>query len=334
MVENQYNVKILVGYHKKATLLKNDIMVPIHLGRAVKNLSDKDGKRSNEELEWLLNNMIGDDTGDNISNLNRNINEMTAIYWAWKNYDKLGDPSYIGLAHYRSVLLVAPCPRYYRQSLLDILGYPYDLYNQLRENIDFIAGEFYSRGHSVYQDWVNMTNCTTDRSLKHLEFLTNYIKENHKNLYHIWDEYLYQNYVGGQKSIFVMKKNLFFEYCSFMFDVLFAMSKFFDDDGVNKGNCRVVGKAAEFLSSFYFYYLMKQGYSYKTFPIVNVPTYENHYEIFSDLIQYDSIKYNYYKSRFLCNFTWGNKKNHYVKKKNLLKNKLDRIEELKISLNS
>ena len=32
---------------------------------------------------------------------NRNINELTALYWAWKNYDKLGNPDYIGLMHYR-----------------------------------------------------------------------------------------------------------------------------------------------------------------------------------------------------------------------------------------
>lgn len=45
--------------------------------------------------------MIGDDTGDNISALNDSYNEMTALYWAWKNYDKLGNPDYIGLMHYR-----------------------------------------------------------------------------------------------------------------------------------------------------------------------------------------------------------------------------------------
>lgn len=325
MLNNKPKIKILVGYHKKAILLKNDVMEPIHLGRAIKNVCDKDGQRSNEEIDWLINNMIGDDTGDNISCLNRNLNEMSAIYWAWKNYDKLGNPDYVGLAHYRSVLLVAPYPRYYSQTLLEKLGYSYDLYNQLHDDIDFIAGEFYSRGYSVYQDWVNMTNCTTDRELKHLEFLTSYIKENHKNLYHIWNEYLHQNFVGGQKSIFVMRHKIFFEYCSFMFDVLFAMRKFFDNDGVNQGNCRVVGKAAEFLSSFYFYYLRSQGYKYKTFPIVNVQTFEDKDEILKDFAKYNWLKFNYIKSRILSNITWGAKKKHYCNKKKLLKDRLEKI---------
>ena len=39
--------------------------------------------------------MIGDDTGDNISDKNREYCELTGIYWIWKNYDKLGNPDYI-----------------------------------------------------------------------------------------------------------------------------------------------------------------------------------------------------------------------------------------------
>ena len=32
----------------------------------------------------MLENMIGDDTGDNISHLNRTLNKLTSMYWAWK----------------------------------------------------------------------------------------------------------------------------------------------------------------------------------------------------------------------------------------------------------
>ena len=95
------NIKILVGYHKPAKLYKSDIYVPIHLGRALATEASKDGKMSQEDYQWMLDNMIGDDTGDNISELNRYFCELTAIYWAWKNYDKLGNPDYIGLCHYR-----------------------------------------------------------------------------------------------------------------------------------------------------------------------------------------------------------------------------------------
>lgn len=53
----------------------------IHAGRALK-----------EDLGYL-----GDNTGDNISHLNLYVNEITALYWMWKNTSH----SVIGLAHYR-----------------------------------------------------------------------------------------------------------------------------------------------------------------------------------------------------------------------------------------
>ena len=45
--------------------------------------------------------MLADNTGDNISWMNPYVGELTCIYWASKNLDKLGKPDYIGLNHYR-----------------------------------------------------------------------------------------------------------------------------------------------------------------------------------------------------------------------------------------
>lgn len=59
---------------------------PIHVGRAISKCTDD------------MHHMIGDDTGDNISDKNPMYCEVTAQYWAWKN---LKDVEYIGLCHYR-----------------------------------------------------------------------------------------------------------------------------------------------------------------------------------------------------------------------------------------
>ena len=59
----------------------------IHAGRAL-----------NEDLGYL-----GDNTGDNISRLNLYINEITALYWLWKNTAH----TVIGLCHYRRFFTTA-----------------------------------------------------------------------------------------------------------------------------------------------------------------------------------------------------------------------------------
>ena len=85
-------LKILVGYHKPAKLYKSEEFIPIHLGRVLASEALKEGRMSKADYQWLTDNMMGDDTGDNISHLNKTFAELTGIYWAWKNYDKLGNP--------------------------------------------------------------------------------------------------------------------------------------------------------------------------------------------------------------------------------------------------
>lgn len=75
------NIKILVATHKKYWMPKDEVYLPIHVG--------KEGK---VDLGY-----VGDDTGDNISIKNPNYCELTGLYWAWKNMDC----EHIGLCHYR-----------------------------------------------------------------------------------------------------------------------------------------------------------------------------------------------------------------------------------------
>ena len=66
------NIKILLAYHKKDVLFKDEILTPIHAGReiALETKSPDD-----ENLKWLIENTIGDNTGDNISKKNPLYNE-------------------------------------------------------------------------------------------------------------------------------------------------------------------------------------------------------------------------------------------------------------------
>ena len=81
------SISLYTAYHKTAPLLASASVRPIHVGAA--------------RAKAPLAGMIGDDTGQNISDQNREYCELTALYWAWKNDT---EATHIGLMHYRRVL--------------------------------------------------------------------------------------------------------------------------------------------------------------------------------------------------------------------------------------
>ena len=80
-------LKIYVVYYKPAPLIKNEIFTPIQGGRAVAATPSRQGSFTEQQIDWLNQNMIGDDTNENISHLNRYFAELTALYWIWKKTD-------------------------------------------------------------------------------------------------------------------------------------------------------------------------------------------------------------------------------------------------------
>ncbi|EOI6144612.1 DUF4422 domain-containing protein [Campylobacter coli] len=229
-------VKILVGYHKPAVLFNDDILTPIHLGRALATEASKDGKMSKEDFEWMCKNMIGDDTGDNISHLNRYFCELTGIYWAWKNYDKLGNPDYIGFSHYRRHLIfdetsqLAPkkwanfSPTYENISL----KYKHminieDLVN--KEEYDIFIPEIFNVAvrNDVSVSTVAENFQTYCYDMSGLDLLVELLENDDRLV-----EYKKYNNIKSESSyflanVFVMKKEIFFAYCEFLFYVMFKL---------------------------------------------------------------------------------------------------------------
>ena len=93
-------LEVFVVYYKPAPLIKSDIFTPIQGGRAVQNTTSRKGTFSPQEISWLNENMIGDDTGENISELNRYFAEITALYWIYKNTTS----PFVGMFQYRRFL--------------------------------------------------------------------------------------------------------------------------------------------------------------------------------------------------------------------------------------
>ena len=125
------NLKILVAYHIKSPVVENEVFLPIHLGQG-------------DDYDYLATQMIGDDTGDNISKKNSTYNEFTAVYWAWKNYDKIGNPDYIGLNHYRRFFIFEKRKYAFYDTdsadgIFEKLNYSPENVDKVLEGVDFVA---------------------------------------------------------------------------------------------------------------------------------------------------------------------------------------------------
>ena len=204
-------IKLLVCYHKKFPLLKDGILTPIHLGRANAN-------KENSEIKWLLENMIGDDTGENISDKNAYYNEMTAFYWAWKNYDKLENPDYIGLAHYRRHFVMEEniektyYIRYYDENhITDVLNYSAEKLQKIVDGCDFVT--HLGRVYNLYQHYVD------NQRKEDIDTAIEILKEKYPDYAETADAYM-----AGQVSNFynmnIFSRELFFRYCEFVFSIM------------------------------------------------------------------------------------------------------------------
>ena len=251
-------IKILVGYHKPAVLLKSDVLVPIHLGRALATEASKDGQMSKADYQWMLDNMIGDDTGDNISNLNREFCELTGIYWAWKNYDKLGNPDFIGFMHYRRVFdfnkkadstiaNTEQLPDNFKQSFKDDILNALKKYNLIIPYPEDIAQYKHT---SIYDHY-------THYSIHYpsgLYILKEIVKEKYPEL-----EEDFEKYFGNTKAyftnMFIMEKSCFFKYCEILFKILFDFREKIDLSNASIMNRRACAYIGEYFTGLYLYHI-------------------------------------------------------------------------------
>lgn len=254
------SVKILVGYHKPAVLFQNEVLIPIHLGRALATQASKDGAMSEKEYQWMLDNMIGDDTGDNISHLNRKFNELTALYWAWKNYDKLGSPDYIGFMHYRRHLILNPqLPITQKKWLgqfpsLAVIGEDY------LQQIGLAHLERYLKEDAILPQFIS----TKKMGGNNLASFCNYAKQPDSFLYMtqvVSQDEKYRKY-GNQiasasemlpGNMFIVKKEIFEDYCQFLFRVCFELDRHFASYTASAPeNMRQIAWTSEFISNIFF----------------------------------------------------------------------------------
>ncbi|WAA09714.1 DUF4422 domain-containing protein [Fervidibacillus albus] len=249
---------ILVATHKKYQMPTEKIYLPLHVGR--------EGK---EDLGYQ-----GDNTGDNISIKNPNYCELTGLYWAWKNLDC----EYIGLCHYRRYFSNKGLIQRFlhRHNKFELILTESEIRGLLKE-YDVILPK--KRNYYIETVWSHYKNA---HYIKDLEETKKIIEEK-------YPEYLdsFEKVMSGRKlhlyNMFVMKKELFDEYCQWLFDLLFELEKSVEINNYNKYQKRIYGFLSERIFNVW---MQKKGIKVKELKVVNL--HKNNW--FRKIIQFVSRK--------------------------------------------
>jgi lipopolysaccharide biosynthesis glycosyltransferase len=229
----------------------------VHAGRAnaiMRMESD------NEKLKWLLENTVGDDTGDNISEKNGTFNEMTTVYWAWKNYDTLGNPDYIGFMHYRRHFIFDDTMEKASYECLDICE---DYYDQIKydeekiidimDDCDFVCTKPQWR-KSLYEHF------RLNHEIEDLDTTLNILKKKYPEYAEAAD-----HYVNGQNAffcnMFIFPREIFFQYAEWFFDITLELM-----EQIDFTNKRLF--VSEWLTGIFITYLLENGKKAKYLPMM------------------------------------------------------------------
>lgn len=240
--ESTTKIKIYVGMHKDFYVANNRFLIPIQVGSAL----------AEKRIEGVLH----DDEGDNISERNKSFCELTAQYWAWKN-DL--DADYYGFFHYRRYLSFNPVQLEHYENIVyfdycdekavrDIMLNEKVMENLITEYDVIYPQENPVGSDTIYEHWVKHLNKPD------IDLLMEIIMEKYP------DFYKYAVDVINSKqaihcNMFIMRKDIFNDYCEWLFDILFEHERRADYSDYSTEKFRTVGHLAERLCAIYGKYL-------------------------------------------------------------------------------
>jgi hypothetical protein len=154
--------------------------------------------------KFLDREVYNDNDGeDNISHLNKHISEMSAIYWTWKNYDKIGNPDYIGFCHYRR--------RFDNNDIVYMMQHP---------EIQCLA--IYHKFQKTFPMSYFILFQETFPSMR-LNLLHQLLTDEERSIF--FDSFckLYTDVVPLTNHMFILKRDDFFKYCEWIIPKLFNL---------------------------------------------------------------------------------------------------------------
>lgn len=169
-----------------------------------------------------------DNSGDNISDKNKNFCELTGLYWIWKN----DNADIVGLCHYR---------RYFTNSYLTKKAQHYISSQDIRtlmERYDMVLPNIRYYKETVY-DAINIAPNLKD------------IEEIKKALRVVQPDYLsdFDAFLNGNEAylfnMFITKKEILNKYCEWLFSILFYIEADYDISNEDDYRQRLFGFLSE-----------------------------------------------------------------------------------------
>lgn len=216
---------IYTCYHKPFAILETDIIKPVHVGCA--NAKYKPD-------------VIGDDTGDNISAKNPYFCELTATYWLWKNCTD----DIIGLQHYRRFFN-------FKNKNTKTRNLAKYLYNREEvtaalQNCDIILPKYIYKHTTAYKDYAKH-HYAEDMNLA-LEI----IRRKYPDMAATAQKTINENYLYFANML-IARKAVFDDYAAWLFDILFEVEKLIQPEVLKRDayQQRIYGFLSERLTAIY-----------------------------------------------------------------------------------
>lgn len=251
------NIRIFVSTHKSVELFDSSILQPVQVGCSLRN----------DKFPWAFH----DDKGNNISGLNPMYCELTTQYWAWKNTSS----EYVGFCHYR---------RYF-----DFSGTRHDenIYGEIMDDfIDAASQKKYALDDKSIEKFVTQYDViTTERKdirtyagrnatlrsqydaadklfVKDLDKIISILKKQHPEYGQDADRFL-SGHMGRFCNMFIMKREIFNDYCAWLFPLLEEFVSITDMSRYSKEGIRTPGHLAERLLNIYLIHHERIGAGWK-----------------------------------------------------------------------
>jgi hypothetical protein len=261
------SIKLVIAYHTNTILPKNDIFLPFNLNKIpikVNNIDELDSDIYNHNL----------------------YSELSAIYWSWKNLDY----KYIGLCHYRRIPildripLTKLCIKYYHYYKCKIFNFLFENYSNY-----VLSPAIFTRISQKTELYINFFEKKINQEFyKYDGFCLKKSILSNGTIYNLYEQVLskeimdllytvikinypsfliyYNNLLSGNKlyarNIYIFKRDIFDNYCKFLFDVTFKLNNSINSLRLKHPN-RVFGYTGELLLSIYIDFLYSNKFRIK-----------------------------------------------------------------------